>query len=52
MRKVFIKNERIYQSSVRSVKLCGSKTWCLKENEMAILGRTEKAMMRAMCSVS
>ena len=31
--------------------LCGSETWCLRENEMAILRRTEKAMMRAMCGV-
>ena len=30
--------------------LYGSETWCLRENEMAIL-RTEKAMMRAMCEV-
>ena len=28
-----------------------SETWCLRENEMAILGRTKKAMMRAMCGV-
>ena len=25
--------------------------WCLRENEMAILRRTKKAMMRAMCGV-
>ena len=31
--------------------LCGSKTWCLRENEMAILRRIEKEMMRAMCGV-
>ena len=30
--------------------LYGGETWCLRENEMAIL-RTEKAMMRAMCGV-
>ena len=29
--------------------LYGSETWCLRETEMAILKRTEKAMMRAMC---
>ena len=29
--------------------LYGSETWCLRENEMAILRRTEKAMIRAMC---
>ena len=28
--------------------LYGSETWCLRENEMAILRRTKKAMMRAM----
>ena len=32
--------------------LYGSETWYLRENEMAILRRTEKkAMMRAMCGV-
>ena len=31
--------------------LYGNKTRCLRENEMAILRRTEKAMMRAMCKV-
>ena len=29
--------------------LCGSETWCLRENELAILRRTERAMERAMC---
>ena len=43
--------ERIYQSYVRSAMLYGSETWCLRESEMAILRRTEKAMMRAMCKV-
>ena len=42
---------RIYQSCVRLANLYGSETWCLRENEMAILRRTEKAMMRAMCGV-
>ena len=42
---------RIYQSCVRSTMLYGSKTWCLRENEMTVLRRTEKAMMRAMCGV-
>ena len=40
----------IYQSCIRSAMLYGRKTWCLRENEMAI-SRTEKAMMRAMCRV-
>ena len=43
--------ERISQSYVRSAMLYGSEMWCLRENEMAILRRTEKAMMRAMCKV-
>ena len=30
--------------------LFGSDIWCLKENEKAILKRTERAMVRAMCS--
>ena len=42
---------RIYQSCVRSAMLYGSETWCLRENEMVILRRTEKAIMRAMCGV-
>ena len=25
------------------------ETWCLRENEMAMLRRTERAMVRAMC---
>ena len=39
----------IYRSCVRSAMLYGSETWCLRENEMAILRRTERAMVRAMC---
>jgi len=31
--------------------LYGSGTWCLRENEMAILGRTERSMVRAKCGV-
>ena len=31
--------------------LYGSKTWCLSQNEVAILRRAERAMMRVMCSV-
>ena len=42
---------RIYQSCVRSVMLYGSETCCLRKNEMAILRKTEKARMRAMCGV-
>ena len=31
--------------------LYGSKTWCLRENEVAILRRAERSMVRAMCSL-
>ena len=39
----------IYRSCVRSAMLYGSETWCLRENEMAVLRRTERAMGRVMC---
>ena len=42
---------KIYQNCVRSPMLYGSEKWCLRENEMAVLERTEKAMMRAICGV-
>ena len=42
---------RIYQSCVRSAMLHGSETWCLRENEVAILGRTKNTMLRAMCGL-
>ena len=42
---------KVYRSCVRSAMLYGSETWCLRENEMAILRRTERAMVRAMCGV-
>ena len=35
----------------RSAVLNGSKIWSLWEHEMAILRRTEKVMMRALCEV-
>ena len=31
--------------------LYGSETWCLSANEMSILRRAERAMVRAMCGV-
>ena len=34
---------------VRLAILYGSETWCLRENEMANLRKTERAMVRAMC---
>ena len=42
---------RIYQSCKISAMLYESKTWCPRRNEMAILRRTEKAMMKAMYGV-
>ena len=39
----------VYWSYVRLAMLYGSERWCLRENEMAILRRTERAMVRAMC---
>ena len=39
----------VYRSCVRSVMLYGSETWCLRENEAAILRRTERAMVTTMC---
>ena len=40
---------KVYRCCVRSAILYGSETWCLEENEKAILRRTERAMVRAMC---
>ena len=42
---------RIYQTCVRSAMRYGSETWCLRENEVAILRQTESAMIKAMCGV-
>ena len=41
---------KVDRCCVRSAILYGSETWCLKENEKVILRRTERAMMRTMCS--
>ena len=40
----------VYRSCVRLLMLNGSETWCLRENEMTVLRRTKRAMVRAMCS--
>ena len=42
---------KVYHCCVRSAILCGSVAWCFKKNEKekAILRRTERAMVRAMC---
>jgi len=42
---------KVYQSYVQSAMLYRSETWCLNEKEVAILRRTESAMLRAMCGV-
>ena len=39
----------VYRSCVRSAMLYRSEKWCLRENEMTILRRTERTMVRAMC---
>ena len=40
----------VYRSCVRSAMfIYGSETWYLRENEMAILRRTKRVMVRAMC---
>ena len=36
----------VYQSCVRAAMLYGSETWCLRENEMAILRWTKRATVR------
>ena len=43
--------EKVYKSCVRSTMLYGSETWCLRECELAVLRRTERAMAREMCGV-
>ena len=40
---------KVYRCCVRSAILYGSETWYLKENEITILRRTERAMVRAIC---
>ena len=40
--------DKAYRCCVRSAILYESEAWCLKENEKAILRRTERAMVRAM----
>ena len=38
----------VYKTCVRSAMLYGSETWCLRQQELLILTRAERAMMRAM----
>ena len=42
---------KVYKIYVRSAMLYESKMWCSRENEVAILRRAERPMVRAMCSV-
>ena len=41
----------VCRSCVRSAMLYGSETWCLRQTEMAVLRKTERAMVRSMCGV-
>ena len=43
--------EKIYKNYVRSAMLYGGKTWCLRENKVAILRRAERSMVRVVCGV-
>ena len=40
---------KVYRCCARSAILYGSEAWCLKENQKAILKRTERAMVRDIC---
>ena len=40
---------KVCRCCVRSAILYGNEAWCLKENEKAILRKTERAMVRARC---
>ena len=42
---------KVYKSYIRSAILYGSKMWCLRKNEVAILRRAERSMVRVMCSL-
>ena len=51
--KVFIKDKTEgLEKLCKSAMLHGSEAWCFREKEMAILRRTERAMIRAMCGVT
>ena len=41
----------VYRSCVRSAMFYGSETWCLRETEITILRRTDRAMVRSMRGV-
>ena len=40
---------KVYRCCVRSAIMYKSETWCLKENKKAILRKTERVMVRAIC---
>ena len=42
---------KIYKSYVRSAMLYESETWCFRENEVAILRKAKRSIVRAICSV-
>ena len=52
-RKIFSLHTKgkIYKSYVRSAILYGSETWYSRENELTIMRRAERSMVRVMCSV-
>ena len=50
MEESFVENERTDLSELSAI-LYANETWCLREYEMAILNRTEKAMTTAKCEV-
>ena len=47
-----LKTKGMVYQSIRSAMLYGSETWCLRENEMTILRRTERARVRAICGAN
>ena len=48
-REIYIVNTKglVYRNCVRPAMLYGSETWSLRENEMAVLRRTERATVSA-----
>ena len=41
----------VCRSCVRPTILYGSEAWCMKENDLGILQRTEGSVLREMCGV-
>ena len=41
----------VYKNCVRSAMFHGSESWCLDQNDMGILQRTERAMLIRICGV-